>query len=52
MPVRAVSRKPPVIVKRKRSVWRRIAFAIMALVLGFYCLCGIALVALKWINPP
>jgi monofunctional biosynthetic peptidoglycan transglycosylase len=39
-------------VKRKRSVWRRIAFAIMALVLGFYCLCGIALVALKWINPP
>jgi monofunctional biosynthetic peptidoglycan transglycosylase len=39
-------------VKRKRSLWRRILFWIAALVAGFYCLCGIALVALKWIDPP
>lgn len=45
-------RKPPVQVKRKRSLWRRIGISIVALVLGFYCLIGIALVALKWIDPP
>jgi len=45
-------RKPPVKVKRKSGLLRRIAFWIRALVLGFYTVCGAALLALKWINPP
>ena len=45
-------RKPAVKAKRRRSIWRRILFGLAALVIAAYALCGIALVALKWINPP
>jgi monofunctional biosynthetic peptidoglycan transglycosylase len=49
-------RKPPAPfkrkVKRKRSLWRRILFWVAALVVGFYALCGAALLGLKWIDPP
>jgi len=45
-------RKPAVKAKRRRSFWRRILFGLAALVIAAYALCGIALVALKWINPP
>jgi monofunctional biosynthetic peptidoglycan transglycosylase len=37
---------------RKRSLWRRILFWIAALVAAFYAVCGIALLGLKWIDPP
>lgn len=45
-------RRPPVKLKRKRSLWRRIVFSIAALIVGFYALCGTALLALKWLDPP
>jgi len=49
-------RKPPAPfkskVKRKRSLWRRILFWVVALVVGFYALSIAALLALKWIDPP
>ena len=38
--------------KRKRSLWRRIVVWIVAMVAGFYALCGVALLGLKWIDPP
>jgi monofunctional biosynthetic peptidoglycan transglycosylase len=38
--------------KGHRSLWRRILFWIAATVAGFYLLCGIALLGLKWIDPP
>ena len=43
-------RKSPV--KRKRSLLRRLLFWLAAAVAGFYALIGIALVGLKWIDPP
>jgi monofunctional glycosyltransferase len=39
-------------VRRKRSLWRRILFWVAAVAVGFYALCGAALVGLKWIDPP
>jgi len=39
-------------VKRKRSLWRRILLWAAAVVVGFYALCGAALLGLKWIDPP
>lgn len=33
-------------------MWRRVLFWITALAVGFYVLCGVALLALKWIDPP
>jgi hypothetical protein len=39
-------------VKRKRSLWRRLVLWLVAAVLGFYSLCILALVGLKWIDPP
>ena len=47
-------RKPPAPLKRraKRSLGRRILFWVAALVVGFYVLCGGALLGLKWIDPP
>jgi monofunctional glycosyltransferase len=45
-------RKPPARLKPKRSLWRRLLFWVGALVVGFYAVCGVALVGLKWINPP
>jgi monofunctional glycosyltransferase len=44
----ALRRSP---VKRKRGLLRRLIFWIITLVLGFYALCMLGLVALKWINP-
>lgn len=46
--VRRIVDKP----RRKRSIIRLILFWIVALVLGFYTCCCVALLALKWINPP
>ena len=46
--VRRIVDKP----RRKRNLIRFILFWIVALVLGFYTCCCVALVALKWINPP
>jgi len=43
-------RKSPV--KRKRRLVRRLLFWMAAVVVGFYALSGIALVGLKWIDPP
>jgi monofunctional biosynthetic peptidoglycan transglycosylase len=43
-------RKPRV--KRKRSLLRGLLFWIVAVVAGFYALLGIALIGLKWIDPP
>jgi monofunctional biosynthetic peptidoglycan transglycosylase len=43
---------PAAKVKHKRTLWRRILLWIAALVLGFYVLCGLALLGLKWIDPP
>jgi len=45
-------RKPAVKAKRPRSIWRRILWGLAALAIAAYVVCGIALVALKWINPP
>src|ERR1700722_900359 len=46
-------RKPPVKrSKRKRSLLRRLLFWMVAMVAGFYAVLGIALVGLKWIDPP
>ena len=45
-------RKSPAKIKRKRSLWRRLLLWLVAVVLGFYALCGLALVGLKWIDPP
>jgi hypothetical protein len=39
-------------VKRKRGLLRRLLFWMVAVVAGFYALVGIALVGLKWIDPP
>jgi monofunctional biosynthetic peptidoglycan transglycosylase len=44
------SRKPPA--KRKRGLLRRLLFWMVAVVAGFYALVGMALVGLKWIDPP
>jgi monofunctional glycosyltransferase len=44
------SRKP--VARRKRSFFRRLLWWTAAMVLGFYGLCGLALLGLKWINPP
>ena len=38
--------------KRRRSLWRRILWWLGALLVGLYTLCGVALLGLKWINPP
>ena len=45
-------RKAPVKAKRKRSLRRRILFWVLALVPGFYAVCGIAFLSLRWIDPP
>ncbi len=45
-------RRPSVKVKRKRGFWRSLVLWIVALAVGFYVLCGIALISVKWINPP
>jgi monofunctional biosynthetic peptidoglycan transglycosylase len=45
-------RRPAAKVKRKRSLWRRLVLWLVAAVLGFYSLCILALVGLKWIDPP
>jgi monofunctional biosynthetic peptidoglycan transglycosylase len=44
------SRKSPA--KRKRGLLRRLLFWMVAVVAGFYALVGMALVGLKWIDPP
>jgi len=43
---------PAAKVKHKRTLWRRILLWVAALVVGFYVLCGLALLGLKWIDPP
>ena len=45
-------RKFPARVKRKRRLVRRILFWGVALVLGFYAVCGVAFLSLRWIDPP
>jgi len=37
---------------RKRSLWQRLLFWIVTAILGAYGLCVLALVTLKWIDPP
>ena len=39
-------------VRRKGGLLRRLLFSIVAVIVGFYVCLGIALVGLKWINPP
>jgi monofunctional biosynthetic peptidoglycan transglycosylase len=45
-----VARRPAP--RRKRSLWRRILFWTAALIVCFYAVCGVALVSLRWIDPP
>lgn len=45
-------RKPFAKVKRKRGFWRTLILGIVLLAVGFYALSSIALVSLKWIDPP
>lgn len=48
----AALRKRPVKTKRKAGILRRVVLWLLALLLGFYALCGLALVSCKWIDPP